>query len=156
MLALLARFFPSVPSNDAHFVPMKRNPMPTFHAHAHAGEFSSTEERALADAFHRARMQAFDTPPGDRSIIISEHKEDELFIDDFHGMNRTQRAMIVTLTHGAQRGRRPMEPNRGATAGGASALHPLARADWRAPSAVSASVIRRTMLRSSEPGERTS
>jgi len=78
--------------------------MPTFHAHVPAGKFSAAEKRALADAFHRALMEAFGTPPGDRFIMISEHKEDELFMDPhFPEMNRTERAMIVTLIHGSHR-----------------------------------------------------
>jgi phenylpyruvate tautomerase PptA (4-oxalocrotonate tautomerase family) len=78
--------------------------MPTFHAHVPAGKYSGPEKQALADAFHRALMDAFGTPPGDRFIVISEHKDDELFIDPhFPGMNRTERAMIVMLIHGAHR-----------------------------------------------------
>jgi phenylpyruvate tautomerase PptA (4-oxalocrotonate tautomerase family) len=110
MLALLAGFIPRMPSKDAHFVPLKGNLMPTFHAHIPAGKFSSAEKRALAAAFHRALIEGFGTPPGDNFNMISEHKEDELFMDPhFPGMNRTERAMIVTLVHGAHR---PLEQKR--------------------------------------------
>jgi phenylpyruvate tautomerase PptA (4-oxalocrotonate tautomerase family) len=89
---------------------MKGNLMPTFHAHIPAGKFSSAEKRALAAAFHRALIEGFETPPGDNFNMISEHKEDELFMDPhFPGMNRTERAMIVTLVHGAHR---PLEQKR--------------------------------------------
>jgi phenylpyruvate tautomerase PptA (4-oxalocrotonate tautomerase family) len=89
---------------------MKGNLMPTFHAHIPAGKFSSAEKRALAAAFHRALIEGFGTPPGDNFNMISEHKEDELFMDPhFPGMNRTERAMIVTLVHGAHR---PLEQKR--------------------------------------------
>jgi phenylpyruvate tautomerase PptA (4-oxalocrotonate tautomerase family) len=78
--------------------------MPTFNAHVPAGRFTSEQKRALADALHRALMDAFGTPPGDRFVIISEHREDELFIDpNFPGMQRTERAMIVTVIFGAHR-----------------------------------------------------
>jgi phenylpyruvate tautomerase PptA (4-oxalocrotonate tautomerase family) len=100
----LASFIPRAPSEDARFVPLKGNPMPTFHAHIPAGKFSSVEKRALAAAFHRSLIEAFGTPPGDNFNMISEHNEDELFMDPhFPGMNRTDRAMIVTLVHGAHR-----------------------------------------------------
>ena len=40
----------------------------------------------------------------DRFIIITEHKEDELFIHPtFPGMNRTEKRMLVTVTFGASR-----------------------------------------------------
>jgi phenylpyruvate tautomerase PptA (4-oxalocrotonate tautomerase family) len=110
MLALLAQLIPRVPSVDVRSVPLKGNPMPTFHAHIPAGKFSSAEKRALAVAFHRSLIEAFGTPPGDNFNMISEHNEDELFMDPhFPGMNRTERAMIVTLVHGAHR---PLEQKR--------------------------------------------
>ncbi|MFL6707865.1 MAG: tautomerase family protein, partial [Massilia sp.] len=38
-------------------------------------------------------MQGLGIPPGDRFIIITEHGEDELFIDpSFMGMQRTPQA----------------------------------------------------------------
>jgi phenylpyruvate tautomerase PptA (4-oxalocrotonate tautomerase family) len=46
--------------------------MPTFHAYLPAGRFTNEQKRNLADALHRALMEAFGTPPGDRFIIMSE------------------------------------------------------------------------------------
>jgi len=78
--------------------------MPTFNAYLPAGRFTSEQKRALADAFHRALMESFGTPPGDRFIILSEHGEDELFIDPiFPDMRRTERAIIVTVIFGSHR-----------------------------------------------------
>jgi phenylpyruvate tautomerase PptA (4-oxalocrotonate tautomerase family) len=78
--------------------------MPTFNAYLPAGRFTSKQKHALADAFHRALMESFGTPPGDRFIIMSEHAEDELFIDPtFPDMRRTDRAIIVTVIFGIHR-----------------------------------------------------
>jgi phenylpyruvate tautomerase PptA (4-oxalocrotonate tautomerase family) len=78
--------------------------MPTYHAYLPAGRITSEQKRNLADALHRALMEALGTPPGDRFIIMSEHGEDELFIDpEFPGMQRTERAIIVTVIFGAHR-----------------------------------------------------
>ena len=78
--------------------------MPTFNAYLPAGRFTGEQKRALADAFHRTLMESFGTPPGDRFIILSEHGEDELFIDPiFPDMRRTERAIIVTVIFGIHR-----------------------------------------------------
>jgi phenylpyruvate tautomerase PptA (4-oxalocrotonate tautomerase family) len=78
--------------------------MPTFHAYLPAGRFTNEQKRNLADALHRALMEAFGTPPGDRFIVMSEHDEDELSIDrEFPGMQRTERAIIVTVVFGTHR-----------------------------------------------------
>jgi phenylpyruvate tautomerase PptA (4-oxalocrotonate tautomerase family) len=78
--------------------------MPTFHAHIPAQKFSSEEKRALADALNLALHEAMGTPMDDRFVIISEHKDDELFIHPtFPDMKRSDKRMIVTVTTGASR-----------------------------------------------------
>ena len=78
--------------------------MPTFHAHIPAQKFSSEEKRALADALNLALHEAMGTPMDDRFVIISEHKDDELFIHPtFPDMKRSDKRMIVTVTIGASR-----------------------------------------------------
>jgi len=78
--------------------------MPTFHAHIPAQTFSSEEKRALADALNLALHEAMGTPMDDRFVIISEHKDDELFIHPtFPDMKRSDKRMIVTVTTGASR-----------------------------------------------------
>ena len=78
--------------------------MPTFHAHIPAQKFSSEEKRALADALNLALHEAMGTPMDDRFVIISEHKDDELFIHPtFPVMKRSDKRMIVTVTIGASR-----------------------------------------------------
>jgi phenylpyruvate tautomerase PptA (4-oxalocrotonate tautomerase family) len=78
--------------------------MPTFHAHIPAQKFSGEEKRALADALNLALHEAMGTPMDDRFVIISEHKDDELFIHPtFPDMKRSDKRMIVTVTTGASR-----------------------------------------------------
>jgi len=78
--------------------------MPTFHAHIPAQKFSSEEKRALADALNLALHEAMGTPMDDRFVIISEHKDDELFIHPtFPDMKRSDKRMIITVTIGASR-----------------------------------------------------
>jgi phenylpyruvate tautomerase PptA (4-oxalocrotonate tautomerase family) len=78
--------------------------MPTFHAHIPAQKFSSEEKRALADALNLALHEAMGTPMDDRFVIISEHKDDELYIHPtFPDMKRSDKRMIVTVTTGASR-----------------------------------------------------
>jgi phenylpyruvate tautomerase PptA (4-oxalocrotonate tautomerase family) len=78
--------------------------MPTFHAHIPAQKFSSEEKRALADALNLALHEAMDTPMDDRFVIISEHREDELFIHPtFPAQKRSDRRLIVTVTFGDSR-----------------------------------------------------
>ncbi|XAH26118.1 tautomerase family protein [Xylophilus sp. GW821-FHT01B05] len=78
--------------------------MPIFHAHIPAQKFSSEQKRALADALNLALHEAMDAPMDDRFVIISEHKDDELFIHPtFPGMNRSDKRMVVTVTFGTSR-----------------------------------------------------
>jgi len=78
--------------------------MPTFHAHIPAQKFSSEEKRALADALNLALHEAMGTPMEDRFVIISEHKDDELYIHPtFPDMKRSDKRMIVTVTTGVSR-----------------------------------------------------
>lgn len=78
--------------------------MPTFHAYVPAQKFSSEEKRALADALNLALHEAMDTPMDDRFVIISEHREDELFIHPtFPAQKRSDRRLIVTVTFGDSR-----------------------------------------------------
>ncbi|WP_249221494.1 tautomerase family protein [Cupriavidus sp. KK10] len=49
-------------------------------------------------------MVALDIPAGDRFIVLSEHGDDELFIDPtFMEMGRSAGAMIITVLIGAHR-----------------------------------------------------
>jgi phenylpyruvate tautomerase PptA (4-oxalocrotonate tautomerase family) len=67
-------------------------------------KFSSEEKRALADALNLALHEAMDTPMDDRFVIISEHREDELFIHPtFPAQKRSDRRLIVTVTFGDSR-----------------------------------------------------
>jgi phenylpyruvate tautomerase PptA (4-oxalocrotonate tautomerase family) len=78
--------------------------MPIFHAYVPAQKFSSEEKRALADALNLALHEAMDTPMDDRFVIISEHREDELFIHPtFPAQKRSDRPLIVTVTFGDSR-----------------------------------------------------
>ena len=78
--------------------------MPIFYAYVPAQKFSSEEKRALADALNLALHEAMDTPMDDRFVIISEHREDELFIHPtFPAQKRSDRRLIVTVTFGDSR-----------------------------------------------------
>ena len=78
--------------------------MPIFYAYVPAQKFSSEEKRALADALNLALHEAMDTPMDDRFVIISEHREDELFIHPtFPAQKRSDRSLIVTVTFGDSR-----------------------------------------------------
>ncbi|WP_392749641.1 tautomerase family protein [Streptomyces sp. LN590] len=78
--------------------------MPVFHAHIPANRYSPEQKRALADALNQSLVQALGIPEGDRFIMISEHGENELFLDPtFMGMQRSSDAMIITLLLGAHR-----------------------------------------------------
>ncbi|GGX80395.1 tautomerase family protein [Massilia dura] len=78
--------------------------MPVFHAHIPKGRFTSEQKKAIGDALNQSLVQGLGIPEGDRFIIISEHGEDELFIDPtFMEMNRTANAMIISVMVGAHR-----------------------------------------------------
>ncbi|MEV7135786.1 tautomerase family protein [Arthrobacter sp. NPDC093128] len=78
--------------------------MPIFHAYIPAQKFSSEEKRGLADALNLALHEAMETPMDDRFVIISEHREDELFIHPtFPTQKRSDRSLIVTVTFGDSR-----------------------------------------------------
>lgn len=78
--------------------------MPVFHAHIPKGRFTREQKIAMGNALNQSLVQGLGIPPGDRFIMISEHGDDELFIDPtFMGMNRTQNAMIVNVLLGAHR-----------------------------------------------------
>jgi phenylpyruvate tautomerase PptA (4-oxalocrotonate tautomerase family) len=78
--------------------------MPVFHAHIPKGRFSRERKIAIGNALNRSLVEALNIPEGDRFVILSEHADDELFIDPtFMGMNRTPNAMIITVLLGAHR-----------------------------------------------------
>ncbi|MEV6295004.1 tautomerase family protein [Streptomyces sp. NPDC051896] len=88
--------------------------MPVFNAHIPAKRFSSEQKGALADVLNQSLVQALGIPEGDRFIMISEHGENELFLDPtFMGMQRSSDAMIITLQLGAHR---PLEDKRAVAA----------------------------------------
>lgn len=65
--------------------------MPVFNAHIPANRFSPEQKRALADALNQSLVQGLGIPEGDRFIMISEHRESELFLDStFMGMQRSR------------------------------------------------------------------
>jgi phenylpyruvate tautomerase PptA (4-oxalocrotonate tautomerase family) len=75
-----------------------------FHAHIPAQKFSSEQKLALADALNLALHEAMDTPMDDRFVIISEHREDELFIHPtFPNVKRSDKRILVTVTTGTSR-----------------------------------------------------
>jgi phenylpyruvate tautomerase PptA (4-oxalocrotonate tautomerase family) len=78
--------------------------MPVFHAHIPKGRFTREQKIAMGNALNQSLVEALDIPKGDRFVMLSEHDDDELFIDPtFMEMKRTQNAMIVTVMIGAHR-----------------------------------------------------
>ncbi|ANN79092.1 tautomerase family protein [Bordetella flabilis] len=78
--------------------------MPVFNAHIPKGKFTRERKIAIGNALNQSLVQALNIPPGDRFVMISEHGDDELFIDPtFMGMERSAEAMIVTVLIGAHR-----------------------------------------------------
>ncbi|WP_244103004.1 tautomerase family protein [Burkholderia gladioli] len=60
---------------------------------------------AIAEALNQSLVEALGIPRGDRFVMLSERGEDELYIDpDFMGMQRSDKAMIITVLLGAHRG----------------------------------------------------
>lgn len=91
-------------SRGKHETLLRGDIMPVFHAHIPAGRFSKDQKKAIGNSLNRSLVEGLGIPPGDRFIMISEHEEDELFIDPtFMEMNRTANAMIVTVLIGAHR-----------------------------------------------------
>ncbi|WP_341773993.1 tautomerase family protein [Burkholderia gladioli] len=61
----------------------------SMHCRARAGRYNSTQKMAIAEALNQSLVEALGIPRGDRFVMLSEHGEDELFIDpDFTGMQR--------------------------------------------------------------------
>jgi phenylpyruvate tautomerase PptA (4-oxalocrotonate tautomerase family) len=78
--------------------------MPVFHAHIPKGRFSREQKIAIGNALNQSLVQGLGIPPGDRFIMLSEHGDDELFIDPtFMGMQRSANAMIINVLIGAHR-----------------------------------------------------
>jgi phenylpyruvate tautomerase PptA (4-oxalocrotonate tautomerase family) len=78
--------------------------MPVFHAHLPKGRFSRGRKIAIDNALNRSLVKALNISQGDRFVMLSEHADDELFIDPtLMGMNRTPDAMIITVLLGAHR-----------------------------------------------------
>jgi phenylpyruvate tautomerase PptA (4-oxalocrotonate tautomerase family) len=78
--------------------------MPVFHAHIPKGRFLKEQKIAIGNALNQSLVEALNIPKGDRFIVISEHGDDELFIDPtFMEMNRTANAMIITVLIGEHR-----------------------------------------------------
>ncbi|MFF3256683.1 tautomerase family protein [Actinacidiphila glaucinigra] len=88
--------------------------MPVFNAHVPARRYSPAQKRALADALNQSLVQGLGIPESDRFIMISEHGENELFLDPtFMGMQRSSDAMIITVLIGAHR---PLQDKRAVSA----------------------------------------
>jgi len=78
--------------------------MPVFHAHIPKRRFSREQKIALGNALNQSLVESLNIPSGDRFVMLSEHGDDELFIDPtFMEMNRTENAMIITVLIGAHR-----------------------------------------------------
>jgi len=78
--------------------------MPVFHAYIPKGQFSREKKIAIGNALNNSLVEGLNIPPGDRFISISEHGDDELFIDPtFMNMKRSSQAMIITVLIGAHR-----------------------------------------------------
>lgn len=78
--------------------------MPVFQAHIPAGRYTREQKKAIANALNQSLVVALGIPPGDRFIVLSEHGDDELFMDpSFMGMSRSANAMIITVLIGAHR-----------------------------------------------------
>ena len=78
--------------------------MPVFRAHIPKGRFSREQKIAIGNALNRSLVVALGIPAGDRFIVISEHGDDELFIDPtFMDMRRSADAMIIEVQLGAHR-----------------------------------------------------
>jgi phenylpyruvate tautomerase PptA (4-oxalocrotonate tautomerase family) len=78
--------------------------MPVFHAHIPKGRFLKEQKIAIGNALNQSLVEALNIPRGDRFVMISEHGDDELFIDPtFMEMNRTPNAMIITVLIGEHR-----------------------------------------------------
>lgn len=78
--------------------------MPMFHAHIPKNRYSREQKIAIGNALNQSLVEALNIPKQDRFILISEHGDDELFIDPtFMEMNRTADAMIITVLFGAHR-----------------------------------------------------
>lgn len=78
--------------------------MPVFNAHIPKGRFTKVQKRALGDALNQSLVQGLGIPPGDRFIMLTEHGEDELYLDPtFMEMKRGPDAMIITVLIGAHR-----------------------------------------------------
>jgi 4-oxalocrotonate tautomerase len=64
----------------------------------------SNQRKAIADAVYEAMRQTIGIPEGDRFIIVSSHRDDELFVDPgFMGMKRTDRFVLVQIFLGKGR-----------------------------------------------------
>lgn len=78
--------------------------MPVSHVHIPRGRYSRDQKIAIGNALNQSFVQALNIPKEDRFITISEHGDDELFIDPtFMKMNRSANAMIITILFGAHR-----------------------------------------------------
>jgi 4-oxalocrotonate tautomerase len=64
----------------------------------------SNQRKAIADAVYEAMRQTIGIPEGDRFIIVSSYRGDELFVDPgFMGMKRTDRFVLVQIFLGKGR-----------------------------------------------------
>ena len=78
--------------------------MPLFQVHLSKGRFTTEQKRAIGNALNQSLVEALNIPKGDRFIVITEHADDEIFIDPtFMEMSRTDGAVIVTVLIGAHR-----------------------------------------------------
>lgn len=60
---------------------------------------TDSELKALLDAAHRAMLEAFQVPPGDRYQIVHEHKPSRMVIEDTDlDIPRTDKVVVLQVT----------------------------------------------------------
>jgi phenylpyruvate tautomerase PptA (4-oxalocrotonate tautomerase family) len=60
--------------------------------------------RAISDAVHRALVEAYRVPPGDRFHLIHQHERHELVYDaDYLGIHRSEDVVFIHITAGKWR-----------------------------------------------------
>ncbi|WP_137924173.1 tautomerase family protein [Cupriavidus sp. 2SB] len=71
--------------------------MPLLNFHVFEGR-DGKALRTLLDAAHQAMVEAFDVPVSDRYQTVTQHRTEELILDDTGlGMTRTQNALLLAV-----------------------------------------------------------
>jgi 4-oxalocrotonate tautomerase len=57
------------------------------------------QNAAIAEAVYQAMRETIDIPAGDRFIVVTRHRKDELFVDPtYMGVQRSERFVLVHIT----------------------------------------------------------